>query len=57
MMSLMSPFTSMVNFLARTMSFGPMAAMNDAMAGFSAQTDSVIEITGYRGNLSDLKIM
>jgi Ca2+-binding RTX toxin-like protein len=44
---------------ASTFMFGnrTFLAMNNATAGFSAQTDSVIEITGYRGNLSDLKIM
>ena len=44
---------------ASTFTFGnrTFVAMNNATAGFSAQTDSVIEITGYRGNLSDLKIM
>ena len=44
---------------ASTFTFGnrTFVAMNNATAGFSAQTDSVIEITGDRGNLSDLKIM
>ena len=44
---------------ASTFTFGnrTFVAMNNATAGFSAQTDSVIEITGYRGNLSNLKIM
>jgi Ca2+-binding RTX toxin-like protein len=31
--------------------------LNDSKAGFSAGTDSVIEITGYTGSLSNLKIM
>ena len=44
---------------ASTFTFGnrTFVAMNNATAGFSAQTDSVVEITGYRGNLSDLRIM
>lgn len=31
-------------------------ALNDATAGFKASSDSVIEITGYTGNLSNLAI-
>ena len=31
-------------------------AINDAFAGFKANSDSVIEITGYTGNLSTLAI-
>jgi Ca2+-binding RTX toxin-like protein len=44
---------------ASTFTFGnrTFVALNNTTAGFSAQTDSVIEITGYRGNLSELKIM
>jgi hypothetical protein len=44
---------------ASTFKFGnrTFLGLNDAKAGFSASTDSVIEITGYTGNLSDLKIM
>ena len=28
--------------------------MNDARAGFQGSSDSMVEITGYSGNLSDL---
>jgi Ca2+-binding RTX toxin-like protein len=44
---------------ASTFKFGnrTFLGLNDSKAGFSASTDSVIEITGYSGNLSDLKIM
>jgi serralysin len=31
-------------------------AINDALAGFKASSDSVIEITGYSGNLDTLAI-
>lgn len=44
---------------ASTFKFGnrTFLGLNDSKAGFSASTDSVIEITGYSGNLSDLKIL
>ncbi|MBC7516982.1 MAG: calcium-binding protein [Alkalinema sp. FL-bin-369] len=44
---------------ASTFKFGnrTFLGLNDVKAGFSASTDSVIEITGYTGNLSNLKIM
>jgi Ca2+-binding RTX toxin-like protein len=44
---------------ASTFKFGDRTflGLNDATAGFSARTDSVIDITGYTGNLSNLKIM
>ena len=44
---------------ASTFKFGnrTFLGLNDSKAGFSAGTDSVIEITGYSGNLSDLKIL
>ena len=29
-------------------------AMNDARVGFQGSSDSMVEITGYSGNLSDL---
>jgi hypothetical protein len=32
-------------------------ALNDGTAGFSASTDSIIEITGFRGNLNNLSII
>ncbi|HBU25918.1 MAG TPA: hemolysin-type calcium-binding region, partial [Synechococcales bacterium UBA8138] len=32
-------------------------ALNDNRAGFQANNDMVIEITGYSGNLSDLQIV
>jgi Ca2+-binding RTX toxin-like protein len=50
--------TTFVSNGASTFTFGNRAfvALNDARAGFSAQTDSLIEITGYRGNLSNLSI-
>jgi hypothetical protein len=31
-------------------------AINDGVAGFSAASDSILEITGYSGNLGQLKI-
>lgn len=44
---------------ASTFKFGDRTflGLNDSTAGFSSRTDSVIEITGYTGNLSNLKIM
>ncbi|MGB5961269.1 MAG: bluetail domain-containing putative surface protein [Coleofasciculaceae cyanobacterium] len=50
------------NFLARgaaTFSFGDSTflGINDRTAGFSASTDSIIEITGFTGNLTDLAIV
>ncbi len=44
---------------ASTFKFGTRTflGLNDSKAGFAAGTDSVIEITGYAGNLSDLKII
>jgi len=32
-------------------------ALNDSRAGFSASTDSIIEITGFTGNLNSLSIV
>ncbi|MEH1900379.1 bluetail domain-containing putative surface protein [Nostoc sp.] len=32
-------------------------ALNDNINGFSALTDAVIEITGYKGNLTNLAIV
>ncbi len=32
-------------------------ALNDSRAGFSASTDSIIEITGFKGNLNNLSII
>jgi len=32
-------------------------AMNDSTAGFDASTDAILEITGYKGNLSKLSII
>ncbi|MBW4613473.1 MAG: hypothetical protein KME21_09345 [Desmonostoc vinosum HA7617-LM4] len=32
-------------------------AINDAVNGFDAKTDSIIEITGYSGNLGALSII
>ena len=50
--------TTFVSNGASTFTFNnrTFVALNNATAGFSAQTDSVIEITGYRGNLSNLSI-
>jgi VCBS repeat-containing protein len=49
------------NFAAKgaaTFSFGSRTflALNDATSGFSASSDSIIEITGYNGNLNNLAI-
>ena len=43
---------------AATFSFGARTflAINDGVAGFSAATDSILEITGFSGNLNQLKI-
>jgi serralysin len=32
-------------------------ALNDNIAGFSALTDSIIEITGFSGNLNNLAVV
>ncbi|WP_442861090.1 bluetail domain-containing putative surface protein [Calothrix sp. NIES-3974] len=32
-------------------------AINDNRAGFTASTDSIIEITGFRGNLNNLSLI
>lgn len=50
------------NFLARgaaTFSFGDRTflGINDRTAGFSASTDSIIEITGFTGSLTNLAIV
>lgn len=44
---------------AATFSFGDRTflGINDRIAGFSASTDSIIEITGFTGNLTDLAIV
>ncbi|MEB3293089.1 MAG: bluetail domain-containing putative surface protein [Synechococcales bacterium] len=54
----LTPTTFVANG-ASTFTFGnrTFVALNNGAAGFSAQTDSVIEITGYRGNLADLRIL
>jgi hypothetical protein len=54
------------NFLANgasTFTFGSGAelrtfiALNDATAGYESGTDSIIEITGYTGNFSNLNVV
>ena len=44
---------------AATFTFGnsTFLSLNDAVAGYSAATDSLIDITGYRGNLSNLALV
>ncbi|WP_397334002.1 bluetail domain-containing putative surface protein, partial [Nostoc sp. FACHB-152] len=32
-------------------------ALNDGVDGFSALTDAVVEITGYKGNLANLAVV
>lgn len=51
--------TSFGAYGAATFSFGERTflGINDRIAGFSAITDSIIEITGYTGNLTDLAII
>jgi hypothetical protein len=48
---------------AATFNFGSGAseqtflALNDSVAGFSAATDSIVEITGYTGSINQLAIV